>query len=180
MKPITAVLAVFLAAVPTLAQAVDRNFAGLELGTFSHRISLESSGDEYDTDSDGDYAGLSLGRVSSDWRALATVHVPNLEDDDTVIWLTASYDYLFNEGSVLQPYAGGHFGYYTFNDDDSDNSVNSITVGPEAGVQLRVDPFMAEVGAKYGFGVNSSDNVNGANLQVDYAQTVFIRISSLF
>jgi hypothetical protein len=179
MKPYITVLGIALAALPAAAQAVERNFAGLEIGTFSQEVSRESGG-TLSTDEDASYVGLKVGRLSSAWRAYATFHVPDLDNEDNVWWLTASYDYLFNQGSTLQPFLGGHFGYYDYSADNSDLSINAITVGPEVGVQLLVDPFLAELGYRAGFGVNSSDNSNARDFELDYAQTVFVGVSMTF
>ena len=179
MKPYIAVAAIALAGAPALGHAVERNFAGVEIGTFSHEIGIENGGN-LSTDDDASYVGLKFGRLSSAWRAYGTFHVPDLDNDDTVWWLTASYDYLFNQGSTLQPFAGGHFGYYDYSADNSDLSINSITVGPEVGVQLLVDPFLAEIGYRLGFGVNSSDNSGARDYEVDSAQSVYVGVSMTF
>jgi hypothetical protein len=179
MKPYITALAIALAGAPTLGQAVERNFAGVEIGTFSHEISIENGG-TLSTDEDASYVGLKFGRLSTAWRAYGTFHVPDLDNEDTVWWLTASYDYLFNQGSTLQPFAGGHFGYYDYSADDSDLSINAITVGPEVGVQLLVDPFLAEIGYRYGFGVNSSDNSDAVDFVVDSTQAVYVGVSMTF
>ena len=180
MKAQTAALAIALAATPALAQAVERNFAGVEIGTFTQDLNVKDSGASLSTDDDARNVALKVGRLSDAWRAYATFHIPSMDNDDDVWWLTASYDYLFIQDSTLQPFAGGHFGYYDFRDDSSDLNINAITVGPEAGVQLLVDPFLAEIGYRVGFGVSSSDNSSNVNYELDNAQTLYVGVSMTF
>ncbi|HKJ72404.1 MAG TPA: hypothetical protein VKA55_11670 [Gammaproteobacteria bacterium] len=171
-------LALGLAALSPAAQA-DRTYAGLEIGSFDHEIAAGGGGNVVDQH-DLDYAGLKVGRVSDAWRAYGTLHLPDTSNDNTVWWLTGSYDYLFAAGSPLQPFLGGHLGYYRFDSGYSDLTISSVTLGPEVGLQLRVDPFLGEIGYRIGFGLSGHDNRSGAEYDLDHADSLYVGLSITF
>ena len=94
--------------LPAPVWAADAAFIGLELGRFQHEVTAGSGGSRVTPEEDLGYLGLKGGRVTERWRAHAALHIPATEDDDDhVVWLTASWDYLFLPGHALQPYLGG-------------------------------------------------------------------------
>jgi hypothetical protein len=177
MRP-AALLALLLAVSAPAAPAAT--FAGFELGAFEHEISVDGSGTNLVAEDDDDYVGLKAGQLAASWRGYATLHVPDTDTDDSVWWLSASYDHLFLAGRPLQPFIGGHVGYYRFDADGSDLRISAITVGPELGVLLRFEPFVAEFGYRFGFGLANSDNRSGVDYQVDEAQALYLGINLAF
>lgn len=171
--------AALVAAAAAPAQA-DSTYTGLEIGNFEHEIFVEGGGVNLVARDDVDYVGLKLGRVTRDWRAYATLHLPDTETDSTVWWLTGSYDYLFMPGQPLQPFVGGHVGYYRFDADNSGLEISSWTLGPEAGVQFMVEPLLVEVGYRFGFGLSTSDNRGGVDYDVDEAEALYVGVNVTF